>query len=73
MHRDLSNHRPTQARDFDTWLEIQAALPKRFRSPVRPLGLAKPTNQGRSREPPLQRLVRFLSAVPSVGSAPGSS
>ena len=73
MQRDLSNHRPTQARDFYSWLEIQASLPKRFRSPVRPLGLAKPTNHARNREPPLQRLVRFLSAVRSVGPAPGSS
>ncbi len=73
MQRDLSNHRPTQARDFDSWLEIQASLPKRFRNPVRPLGLAKPTHQEKSREPPLQRLVSFLSTVRSVGPAPGSS
>jgi hypothetical protein len=72
VQRDLSNHHPVHARDFDTWLEIQASLPKRFRSSVRPLGLAKP-HQGRSREPPLQRLVRFLSAVRSIGPAPGSS
>jgi hypothetical protein len=39
---------------------VQASLPKRFRSPVRPLGFAKPTHQGKSRELPLQRLAFFV-------------
>ena len=73
MQRDLSDRcQIIQAGNFDTWLEIQASLPKRFRSPVRPLGLAS-QRTGRSPQPPLQRIVRFLSAVRSVGPAPGSS
>ena len=50
MQRDLSDRcQIIQAGNFDTWLEIQASLPKRFRSPVRPLGLAKPTHREKPR------------------------